>query len=133
MRILVAYDGSDPAKRALERAAALGGGDSEITVLSVVPVLVGAGRGGGIDPTSDVSDHRRMLDEAAELLAERDTMPKALEAVGQPEEVIVTVAEKEGFDLVVLGSHGHGLLHRLLGSTTNHVVAHAPCDVLVVR
>lgn len=132
MRILVAYDGSDPAKRALERAATLGGGEHEITVLSVVPVLVGA-RGGAIDPTSDVADHRRMLDEAAELLAQRDTTPKALEAVGQPEEVIVTVAEKEGFELVVLGSHGHGLLHRLLGSTTNHVVAHAPCDVLVVR
>ena len=72
MRILVAYDGSDPAKRALERAADPRRRRARDHACSAsCPVLVGA-RGGGIDPTSDVADHRRMLDEAAELLAERD-------------------------------------------------------------
>jgi nucleotide-binding universal stress UspA family protein len=132
MRIMVAYDGSDPAKRALERVASLLG-DHEITVLSVVPVLSGAGRGGGIDPTSDVGDHRKMLDEAAALLADRGVQAKALEAVGHPAEVIVDVAAKEQFDLVAIGPHEHGVVQRILGSTTSHVVGHAACDVLVVR
>jgi nucleotide-binding universal stress UspA family protein len=132
MRIMVAYDGSDPAKRALERVASLLG-DNEITVLSVVPVLSGAGRGGGIDPTSDVGDHRKMLDEAAALLADRGVQAKALEAVGHPAEVIVDVAAKEKFDLVAIGPHEHGVVQRILGSTTSHVVGHAACDVLVVR
>ena len=132
MRIMVAYDGSDPAKRALERVATLLG-DNDITVLSVVPVLSGAGRGGGIDPMSDVGDHRKMLDEAAAQLADRGIEAKALEAVGHPAEVIVDVAKKEKFDLVAIGPHEHGVLQRIIGSTTSHVVGHTDCDVLVVR
>ena len=132
MRIMVAYDGSDPAKRALERVATLHG-EHEITVLSVVPVLSGAGRGGGIDGTSDVAEHRRMLDEAAALLADRGIQAKALEAVGHPAEVIVDVAAKEKFDLVAIGPHEHGVMQRIIGSTTSHVVGHTSCDVLVVR
>ena len=39
-----------------------------------------------------------------------------------------------GADVVVLGSHGHGWLQRvLLGSVSHHVLHHAPCPVLVMR
>ncbi len=48
--------------------------------------------------------------------------------------MLVWVAEQEGFDAIVVGSHGKGRLKRLvLGSVSEHVMRHAPCPVLVVR
>jgi nucleotide-binding universal stress UspA family protein len=52
---------------------------------------------------------------------------------GDPAEGILAAAEAEGIDVVVLGSHGRGLLGRLvLGSVSAHVAEHARCRVLVV-
>ena len=53
---------------------------------------------------------------------------------GDPGESIVSAAEAEGVDLVVVGTHGRGTIGRfLLGSVSDHVVRNAPCPVLVVR
>ncbi len=53
---------------------------------------------------------------------------------GEPGPSIVEAALSEEADLVLVGSHGRGVLGRLLmGSVSAHVVAHAPCPVLVVR
>lgn len=53
---------------------------------------------------------------------------------GHAAEKIVRYAIEGGFDLIVLGSHGHsGLWGRLLGHTTDRVSEHAPCSVLIVR
>jgi universal stress protein A len=46
---------------------------------------------------------------------------------------IVRVAEENGVDLIVVGSHGRHGLALLLGSTANGVLHHATCDVLAVR
>ena len=46
---------------------------------------------------------------------------------------IVRVAEENGVDLIVVGSHGRHGLALLLGSTANGVLHHARCDVLAVR
>jgi nucleotide-binding universal stress UspA family protein len=132
-KILVAYDGSEPAKHALDRATWLPH-DEGVWVISVVPVILGAGRGGGIDPTSGVEDHRRMLDEAAAILASRGVEARAIEAVGHPADAILRVAQDEGFDIVVLGSRGLNAVERfVMGSVSTRVVTHAHCDVLVVR
>jgi universal stress protein A len=53
---------------------------------------------------------------------------------GDPAHEVVAFAKRDGFDLVVIGTHGRtGLKHMLLGSVTEKVVRHAPCPVLVVR
>ena len=53
---------------------------------------------------------------------------------GDPGESIVSVAEAEAADLIVVGTHGRGPIGRLfLGSVSDHVVRHAPCPVLVAR
>ena len=55
-------------------------------------------------------------------------------AHGDPGTVICQVAGEEAFDLIVLGSHGSGVIKRvLLGSVSHHVLHHAPCPVLVIR
>jgi len=52
---------------------------------------------------------------------------------GQPYEEIVTYAESQGIDMIVLGVRGHGLVKTLfLGSTTDRVVRRSPCPVLSV-
>lgn len=53
---------------------------------------------------------------------------------GLPFQEIVDVASREKVDLIVMATHGYtGLRHILLGSTTERVVRHALCPVLVVR
>jgi universal stress protein A len=53
---------------------------------------------------------------------------------GTPYESIVQFAGENAIDLVVIATHGYtGLKHVFLGSTTERVVRHAPCPVLVVR
>jgi nucleotide-binding universal stress UspA family protein len=47
---------------------------------------------------------------------------------------IAELVEREGFDLLVIGFVGHSALYnRLIGSTTDRLVEHAACDVLVVK
>ena len=52
---------------------------------------------------------------------------------GRPESEIQRVADEEGMDLIVVGSHGRHGLALLLGSTANGVLHGAVCDVLAVR
>ncbi|MEK7715145.1 MAG: universal stress protein, partial [candidate division NC10 bacterium] len=54
--------------------------------------------------------------------------------VGVPFEEIVKAAEKEGADMIVMGTHGRSGLNRLLlGSVAERVIRLAPCPVLTVR
>lgn len=52
---------------------------------------------------------------------------------GVPNQEIITFAEQKQVDLIVLGTHGKHGLSLLLGSTSNSVLHHAPCDILAVR
>ena len=62
----------------------------------------------------------------------RDAATRVLH--GDPAAEICREAEDGGYDLVVIGSHGYGVVKRvLLGSVSHHVLHHAPCPVLVVR
>ena len=135
MKILVAYDGSDGAGRALERSAQIAGTmpGAEITVISVVPMLASGPRSAGPVATSDVEEHGRELDEAVEKLKGLGLEAKTIEAVGHIAGAIVDEAERGGFGLIVVGASGHHSIARFVGSTATRVVSHAHCDVLVVR
>ncbi len=52
---------------------------------------------------------------------------------GSPAQQIVERAKDWKADLIVVGSHGRGFWGRMLGSVSDGVVHHAPCSVLVVR
>lgn len=53
--------------------------------------------------------------------------------MGSPKLEIIRVANENGVDLIVVGSHGRHGFALLLGSTANGVLHHATCDVLAVR
>lgn len=53
---------------------------------------------------------------------------------GSPYFEIVRYAKETNIDLIVMGTHGRGVLaHVLMGSVTEKVVRKAPCPVLTVR
>ncbi len=136
--ILVGYDETAPAKRALARAAELAAAfDAEVIVTSVAQALVGAAaaRGvGPIDPVDTPALHREELRHAAEFLGERGVRAEYTVALGDPAKVIVELAESRNADLIVVGSREAGLLERLLDpSVSGAVHRKAHCDVLVVH
>jgi len=77
--------------------------------------------------------NKRMTTYCAELPAMfRDRAP--ILAEGHPAKQILHVIDEEAADLVVVGARGLGAIQRLLvGSTSEHLLAHAPCSVLIVR
>ncbi len=54
--------------------------------------------------------------------------------VGAPAETVINVAEREKFDMIIIGAKGHSRLKTLLvGSVADQVMEHAPCPVLLVK
>jgi len=134
--IVIGYDDTEPAKRALERAAQLAKVfGSTLVVTSVAPMLAASARGGGpIDPTDPPAHHAEELKLAQAYLAAQGLEAKLQPAVGDPADTIVEVAEREGADLIVVGTREPGLLERVLGNSVSAGVSrHAHCDVLIVH
>lgn len=125
--ILVPLDGSPPSLAALEHAIALAEDHGAmIQVLTVIPgddpQIV---RSDDIDPAIDAAIYyaRSMLGNRVSIRAQ----------TGDAVRCIVDTA-REGFDMIVMGTHGRvGRLRSLLGSVAEEVVRNAPCPVLTVR
>jgi nucleotide-binding universal stress UspA family protein len=131
-KILVAYDGTAPSKRALHTAATLGKAfGATIGVVSVVPRHPGRSP---VDPWDDGRVHAEELVEARDLLRLEGTEAELLEPMGDPALMIERMAEKGGYDTIVVGTRDLGAVDRLLlGSVSEHVVAHASATVVVAR
>ena len=131
-RILVAYDGGEPARRALDTAMDLAAKfDGEISVVSVVPYHPGRAP---IDPWDDNRIHAEALAEARRILAARGMTADLIEPIGDPATTIERVADNGGFDTVVVGSRSLGPLSRFLqGSVSSHVASHTNATVVVAR
>jgi nucleotide-binding universal stress UspA family protein len=131
--ILVAYDGSEGAKRALDQAAKLANGN-QVTVVSVAEELPQFGRAPALVVPEEHEERLRELSEAVTVLQEKGVTLHAVERRGDPATLIVDEAEKEHADLIVMGTRGLTASKRwMLGSVSTKVLHHAPCDVLVVR
>ncbi|SDJ90733.1 universal stress protein [Natronorubrum texcoconense] len=135
-RILVPYDGSPPAKKALEYAFEKFT-DSDVTALYVVPVPDGY-REMFVETEErvpvDEESGQTILEDAAELAAESGHELQTELDTGKPDHVIVEHAADEGYDTIVMGSHGRaGVSRLLLGSVAENVVRRATVPVVVVR
>jgi nucleotide-binding universal stress UspA family protein len=75
-----------------------------------------------------------VLKKALKRAKEEGVVARSMMIDGHSGTVIVRVAEREGADLIVMGTHGRtGFVHNTLGSTAERVVQRAGCPVLVVR
>ena len=134
-KILVAYDGGEAAQDALTTAAQLARvTHADVGVISVVP-LVSTRGGQTINPWDDKHVHDEQLAEAKVLLEARGIEPELINKTGHPAKLIEEVAEREGYDTIVLGhpTEGRGLARLLRGSVAWHVVEHARATVVLAR
>jgi nucleotide-binding universal stress UspA family protein len=130
--ILVAYDGGEPAHRALEMGIDLAKRfDATLAIVSVVPVHPGRAP---FDPWDDREVHDAQLAEAREVLASHGVEAELFEPSGEPARSIERVAESGQFDTIVVGSRGlHAAARFLQGSVSEHIATHAKTTVVVAR
>jgi nucleotide-binding universal stress UspA family protein len=134
--ILVGYDDSEVAGRALQRAATLAKAmGAALVVTSVAPVTETAGgRSLGADPVEPASEHLAELACARNQLEQMGVAASYIEAVGHEGDALIAAAKDRGADLIVVGSGHTSLVGRLFGQSVPDTVAHhASCDVLIVR
>ena len=127
--LIVAYDGSPQARRALEHAAALAGPGGELTVINVVQAQAVGSR---LETLSDADRARQQaqLEDARALLTRSGIRVRTVAAAGDPFTEIVALTRERNAPVVVVGRRRHVLPGR---SLTARLVRAAPCDVLVVR
>lgn len=139
-RVLIATDFSESSRQAVEFAMSLAP-EAEFTLLHVYDdwFVLPMRRAGAKDPDID-SAHRQMLEalqpEMDESLKDVRIVERAQRRIipGYPGTTIVEEARTAAADLVVMGARGHGsVYYALLGSTAEHVMREARCDVLAVR
>lgn len=133
-RILVGYDGSEPARHAVAQAAALASlTGATVTVLTAaVDRLV---RADGVETlAADEALGERVAVEGAHLARQSGAArTETRTAVEAPAEALIAEAAR-GYDLIVVGHRSLNPLHELFaGSTAKQVVDRAPCSVLVTR
>lgn len=138
-RILVATDGSDGSKIALEKAVAIAvRNNATLIILHVLDTRAMYATESAdltfIDTLRKLGD--KIVDEAKEYAESQGVKDvKTITESGSPKPLISRdVPQRENVDLIVVGARGMGAIERLfVGSVSENVVRHAECDVVVVR
>jgi nucleotide-binding universal stress UspA family protein len=143
--LLLCYDGSEDAKRAVEAAGALFAGQRALVVTVSQPTAV-LDSVGWLGATSEVDffELDRVAAEAGGRTAEEGVRtalevglkaePVAIEATGPVATTIVEIADRHNAELIVMGSRGlTGVRSLLLGGVSSAVVHHADRPTLIIR
>lgn len=140
-RILIPVDGSENSKKAIEKAKSLAElYDSELTLIYVInDTMIN-------NPYVIRNDYRtelgtilsqqgeKILKEASELLGPQIKKIKTVMKYGDPGNTIIDYAEKNDFNLLVMGSRGLNAISRImLGSVSLKVLNHINISVLIVK
>ena len=148
MKILIATDGSDFSRAAVEKACEtlIDPADAEIKIVSVyeqVTPLAAEPFAVSAEYCQEMMNAARtqsanFVDDAAAAIRQR--FPDAeldittVVEMGAPARVVIDLANEWRPDVIVVGSHGRGFWGRLtLGSVSDAIIHHAPCSVLTVR
>lgn len=137
MKVLLPVDGSANSTRAARYLAKHWPTDAAVTIVNVDAPLRES-IAGRLDPDSIGRFHadngRSAIKAAVRVLTSAGHPVEQKLMVGDPGDEIVQLAHKGRFDLVVMGSHGRGLLKSLfLGSVVVKVLSNSRVPVLVVR
>ena len=143
MRVLLGYDGSGDAQKAVNLVAATAWPTgSTVRVVSVVePTVIGMSAWPTALPEYLADVDQQIADyymtELAEVVRRLENPDRTVESAvlrGRAGTATVDEAAAFGADLIVVGSRGHGAIGSLiLGSVSGEIVDHAPCPVLIAR
>ena len=137
MKVLVATDGSSHSMKAVARALELAETQgAQVTLMSVA--YFGADYLEEMPPNirEKLEDEAKGVLQKAKALFDAKNLPvETVLLTGLvPANLIIQKAQEGKFDRIVMGSTGRNALEKvLMGSTAAKVVAHAPCEVTVVR
>ncbi len=136
--ILVPVDGSEQAEHSFKTAVEIAKrNNAKLHILYVVDT-----RNVSLSPeyqpvTAGLTDHidKQFIQEMVSYAAAAGVDAKETVTNGNPLTLIAEAFPKEyGIDLIIVGATGKGAITRaLVGSVSQYVVKHAPCDVLVAR
>lgn len=141
-RILVAYDGSKSSKKGLRQAAEIAALDEGITVdvvnVVAVPFLTDEQTTGFASLLEMMEkDSWVLLDEAVEILDENgasgNTVQELLVKGVDPAREIAKLVEKEGYDLVIVGSRGLSGWKEYMGSVSHKLLGAINVPIMVVK
>jgi nucleotide-binding universal stress UspA family protein len=146
-KVLVAYDGSDPSKRAIDYATKMAAMfEGELAILTVVPkvsvpIYSNAELGAQAIDIANLQD--RMRENYSQSLKKAEEEIKGLypnlkvETIlqeGRPSSIIVSEADRLGVSLIIMGSRGlGGITGWILGSTSRQVVDQCTKAILIVK
>ena len=140
MKILVTVDGSSFTKRMLAYLTAhdeFPGRSHEYTVLHTVPPVPPRAAAVLDKATLDTyyeDEAEKVFKPIRTFLGKQGLAAKFVSKVGPVADTIASFADKGKFDLMVMGSHGHGSLTNLvMGSVATEVLAKCSTPVLLVR
>jgi nucleotide-binding universal stress UspA family protein len=136
-KILCAIDDTDHSQPAIDLAAKFAGAlDAELTLLAVNQLIGGYGRGGApvlLWTKAQLDSLLTTAAAAAQKAGAAKTKAESIES-RDPAQAIISFAEENGFDHIVIGTGGKNAVMRLvLGSVSRDVVSRAHCPVTVVR
>lgn len=144
-KILVPYDGSDHAKNALSQAVDLAkaGDHTELCIANVCNMVsvmsnfdqVSIAEGYLTTQLSEDLEKQSKADLAEAKSQVPEGIPvKELFEIGSPGPVLLSMAEKEGVDLIVMGCRGLGPLKGIfMGSVSSYLVSRSKVPVLIVK
>ena len=137
-KILVAYDGSPGARRALNAAIELADqSDAEVHCISVEEKLpYYAATLGEVEEAKAERDayFEKLIQEARQMAWDHEVELHSKVVPGHEVETIITEARDGKYDLLVVGFVGHSnVFGRVMGSTTQNLSRLSPCTVLIVK
>lgn len=143
-KVLVAVDYSELTTVIFKKLEALEENtDANIMLLHVVerdiPTLMGESQNEAINISREWALEEIKLKANAEKQLEKEAKKyklgkvKYLAEVGVPRFSIITIANRNNVDLIIVGAHGVHGIKKIIGSTAQSVLNNATCDVLAVR
>ena len=144
-KILIAYDGSEASKKAIDVGLKCAQDEDTIVLLTIIPAeLVESSFTKMLLPTIDMSSvvqsgsfKEKAMESLSMLASNLDSNVSQVNVdveIGDPADEILLAAKKHEADIIVVGYKGYGKEGRfLLGSVTDKVVRYAGVSVLVVR
>ncbi|MFP4655833.1 MAG: universal stress protein [Methanohalobium sp.] len=141
-KILIATDGSENSKKAVESGVELAsctGAETHAVYVVSTHSRIGGIPQRGADWIKNVrfdleEEGKKALEDVKKVGEERGVDVKTAILDGHPSDEIINFAEKNGVDLIIVGTLGKTGINRfLLGSVAQNVVTHAKGKVLVVR
>jgi nucleotide-binding universal stress UspA family protein len=131
---VVGYDGSQPAQRALEYAIdRLGHGSLCIVHAWHPPEAMRGSETYPVLAAASLAQAQALIDELPARHPRLERVAWAARSIeGHPYEVLVEQARRTNAAEIVVGTHGHGRMRAVLGSTAHALLHGSPCPVVVV-